>query len=84
MRNCQQHCLSEPYLVQFFSLNEVAFFTEQNFNDSPKVEDGPDDAFIASLEDFTLDTWDHRTHLRIAWLMLTRHDRRWVRAVRSS
>ena len=28
------------------------------------VEDGPDDDFLASLEDFTLETWDHRTHLR--------------------
>ncbi len=30
------------------------------------VEDGPDDDFLASLEDFSLDVWDHRTHLRWA------------------
>eukprot|EP00198_Chlamydomonas_reinhardtii_P001466 XP_001690802.1 ARF-like GTPase ARLP2, atypical [Chlamydomonas reinhardtii] len=28
------------------------------------------------LEDYSLDVWDHRTHLRLAWLYLTRHGRR--------
>ncbi len=28
------------------------------------------------LEDFSLETWDHRTHLRLAFLYLTRHGRR--------
>lgn len=41
-----------------------------------EIEDGSDDVFIAALEDYTLDNWDHRTHLRIAWIFLTRHGRR--------
>lgn len=41
-----------------------------------KVQDGPDEEFLKSLEDFTLDSWDHRTHLRIAWLYMTRLGRR--------
>ena len=28
------------------------------------------------LADFSLETWDHRTHLRLAWLYLTRLGRR--------
>eukprot|EP00602_Paraphysomonas_sp_CaronLab_P008829 CAMPEP_0185018178 /NCGR_PEP_ID=MMETSP1103-20130426/987_1 /TAXON_ID=36769 /ORGANISM="Paraphysomonas bandaiensis, Strain Caron Lab Isolate" /LENGTH=539 /DNA_ID=CAMNT_0027547899 /DNA_START=74 /DNA_END=1693 /DNA_ORIENTATION=- len=39
-------------------------------------EDEPDDAFLQALDECTLDTWDHRTHLRIAWLFLTRFGRR--------
>jgi len=39
-------------------------------------EDEDDDEFLSKLESYTLDTWDHRTHLRIAWLLLTRHGRR--------
>jgi small GTP-binding protein len=38
-------------------------------------EDEPDDVFLQKLADFTLDTWDHRTHLRIAWLLLSRYGR---------
>jgi ADP-ribosylation factor protein 1 len=38
--------------------------------------DDPDDVFLAQLADFSLQDWTHRTHLRIAWLMLTRHGRR--------
>ena len=41
-----------------------------------EIEDGPDDAFLAALEDYSLDTWDHRTHLRLAWIYLTRLGRR--------
>ncbi|PNH09923.1 ADP-ribosylation factor [Tetrabaena socialis] len=40
------------------------------------VEDEPDDEFLQKLEDYSLETWDHRTHLRLAWLYLTRHGRR--------
>ena len=39
-------------------------------------EDEPDDEFLAKLDDYTLDTWDHRTHLRIAFVLLGRHGRR--------
>ncbi|KAG2451487.1 hypothetical protein HYH02_004085 [Chlamydomonas schloesseri] len=40
------------------------------------VVDEPDDEFLRKLEDYTLDSWDHRTHLRLAWLYLTRYGRR--------
>uniref|UniRef100_A0A7R9VZ73 Uncharacterized protein n=1 Tax=Chlamydomonas euryale TaxID=1486919 RepID=A0A7R9VZ73_9CHLO len=40
------------------------------------VEDSPDDALLAALEDCSLEVWDHRTHLRIAWVLLSRHGRR--------
>ena len=39
-------------------------------------EDDPDDIFLGRLHDATLDVWDHYTHLRIAWLHLTRFGRR--------
>ncbi|GMH42772.1 hypothetical protein BSKO_10691 [Bryopsis sp. KO-2023] len=38
--------------------------------------DEPDDEFVQKLENYTLDSWDHRTHLRIAWLFLRRYGRR--------
>ena len=38
--------------------------------------DEDDDLFLQKLADATLDSWDHRTHLRIAWLLLSRHGRR--------
>ena len=37
-----------------------------------KVEDEDDDLFLEKFRNYTLDSWDHRTHLRIAWLYLTR------------
>ena len=36
-------------------------------------QDQDDDIFLQELEDATLGSWDHYTHLRIAWLLLTRH-----------
>jgi ADP-ribosylation factor 1/2 len=39
-------------------------------------EDEPDDEFLEKLRNYTLDSWDHRTHLRIAWILLTRHGRK--------
>ena len=39
-------------------------------------DDEDDDIFLGKLTDFSLETWDHRTHLRIAWLLLERHGRR--------
>jgi len=38
--------------------------------------DLPSNEFLQQLEDATLDVWDHYTHLRIAWLLLTKHGRR--------
>ena len=40
------------------------------------MEDGPDDEFIEALTTFTLPSWDHRTHLRVAWVHLTKFGRR--------
>jgi hypothetical protein len=37
--------------------------------------DLPDDVFLQQFNTYTLDTWDHYTHLRIAWLLLSRHGR---------
>jgi hypothetical protein len=39
-------------------------------------DDEDDDVFLGKLANFSLETWDHRTHLRIAWLLLDRHGRR--------
>ena len=38
-------------------------------------QDSPDDDFLQRFNSYTLDTWDHYTHLRVAWLLLTRHGR---------
>ncbi|KNC97698.1 small GTP-binding protein domain [Spizellomyces punctatus DAOM BR117] len=38
-------------------------------------QDDPDDVFLSQLDACTLDTWDHYTHLRIAYLYLTREGR---------
>lgn len=38
--------------------------------------DLPSNEFLLQLEEATLDVWDHYTHLRIAWLFLTKHGRR--------
>jgi len=39
-------------------------------------EDDPDEEFLSKLRDFTLDSWDHYTHLRIAFILLNKHGRR--------
>jgi ADP-ribosylation factor protein 1 len=39
-------------------------------------EDEPDEEFISKLENCTLENWDHRTHLRLAWIYLTQLGRR--------
>jgi len=41
-----------------------------------EVEDEPDDEFIEKFKTYKLEKWDHRTHLRIAWLYLTKDGRR--------
>jgi hypothetical protein len=38
--------------------------------------DEDDDEFLAKLDDYTLENWDHRTHLRIAFIFLSRYGRR--------
>lgn len=38
--------------------------------------DDPDEEFLAKLRDFTLDSWDHYTHLRLAFILLNKHGRR--------
>jgi hypothetical protein len=40
-----------------------------------RADDIPD-AFLSKLRDYSLDSWDHYTHLRIAYLLLTRYGRR--------
>lgn len=39
-------------------------------------KDCSDDEFLSQLRNFTLDSWDHYTHLRIAFVLLNRHGRR--------
>ncbi len=38
--------------------------------------DQSDDAFLAAIDDYSLDVWDHYTHLRMAHLLMLRHGRR--------
>lgn len=39
-------------------------------------EDESDDVFISKIDDYTLPSWDHYTHLRLAYVLLQRHGRR--------
>lgn len=41
-----------------------------------EVPDEPDDVFLQRLDACTLTDWGHRTHLRIAFVMLSRYGRR--------
>ena len=36
-------------------------------------EDCPEEDFLRLLESYELDIWDHYTHVRIAWVLITRH-----------
>ena len=38
-------------------------------------EDDEDEVFLQKLNDYSLTSWDHRTHLRAAWLLLEMHGR---------
>ena len=40
------------------------------------VKELSDDEFLQQFESCTLTSWSHKTHLRMAWLYLTRHGRR--------
>jgi hypothetical protein len=48
---------------------------EQLLREWLEREDSPDDVFLQEFNTYTLDKWDHYTHLRVAWLLLTRHGR---------
>jgi len=41
-----------------------------------QVQDEPDEEFLDKLQTYALDSWDHRTHLRIAWINLTKFGRK--------
>eukprot|EP00475_Leptophrys_vorax_P034074 TRINITY_DN5454_c0_g1_i1.p1 TRINITY_DN5454_c0_g1~~TRINITY_DN5454_c0_g1_i1.p1 ORF type:complete len:443 (+),score=128.94 TRINITY_DN5454_c0_g1_i1:84-1331(+) len=41
-----------------------------------EVEDEEDDEFLRKFADYTLDKWDHRAHLRLAWIILNRYGRK--------
>lgn len=41
-----------------------------------EIEDEGDEEFLEKLIQFKLESWDHRTHLRIAWLYLNKYGRR--------
>lgn len=43
--------------------------------EEPVIEPNDDD-FLIDFESCTLTNWSHKTHLRMAWLYLTRNDRR--------
>ena len=49
---------------------------EQLLHEWLERHDAPDDVFLQQFNTYTLDKWDHYTHLRIAWLLLTRHGRK--------
>ena len=34
-------------------------------------EDEPEETFLLKLADYSLDVWDHYTHLRLAWILLS-------------
>jgi len=40
--------------------------TEETLLDWLEQEDGSDEEFLRQFADYTLDNWDHRTHLRIS------------------
>ncbi|UJR20340.1 hypothetical protein I4U23_023471 [Adineta vaga] len=41
-----------------------------------EIDDDDDDEFLKQFESCTLTSWSHRTHVRMAWLYLTRDGRR--------
>lgn len=48
---------------------------EQMLHEWLERVDLPDDVFLQQFDTYTLDKWDHYTHLRVAWLLLSRHGR---------
>ena len=55
---------------------EEARHLEELLTEWLQREDDADDVFLEQLRDYSLNSWDHRTHLRIAWLFLSTLDRR--------
>mmetsp|Transcript_4665 Transcript_4665/g.7005 ORF Transcript_4665/g.7005 Transcript_4665/m.7005 type:complete len:509 (+) Transcript_4665:442-1968(+) len=49
---------------------------ESKFEEWLRVVDEPDEVFIKKLLAYDLDNWDHRTHLRLAWIHLRMYGRR--------
>lgn len=49
---------------------------ESIYDEWLRREDEDDDLFLSKLDNFTLESWDHRTHLRIAYILLNRFGRR--------
>lgn len=49
---------------------------EERIQEWLQVEDEPDEEFEKKLLAYSLDNWDHRTHLRIAWHHLHKYGRR--------
>ncbi len=45
-------------------------------SEQQSVEELDDDEFLRQFESCTLTSWSHKTHLRMAWLYLTRENRR--------
>jgi len=62
--------------------NETTKKNEENSELEKKMEfwlsrpDLPAQEFLQSLYDYTLDSWDHYTHLRIAYVLLEKYGRR--------
>lgn len=52
--------------------------TEKKTNSTPElsVDQLDDDEFLRQFESCSLNNWSHKTHLRMAWLYLTREGRR--------
>lgn len=48
---------------------------EQQLHEWLQRDDSSDEEFLQQFSSYTLDKWDHYTHLRIAWLLLTIHGR---------
>jgi len=45
------------------------------------TEDEPDETFIEKFLNYSLEAWDHRTHLRIARMYITKHGRKEAEAM---
>jgi ADP-ribosylation factor protein 1 len=44
--------------------------TELTWTERPDI---PEDEFLAMLDTYQLDIWDHYTHVRIAWVLITKY-----------
>ncbi|KAJ1570052.1 hypothetical protein HK096_004210 [Nowakowskiella sp. JEL0078] len=74
-------CMKVMDLLAKATANDIPTFNQQIVESSAlevwlDKNDIPDDEFIEQIEMYTLENWDHYTHLRLAWLNLTRYGRR--------